>query len=271
MIYVAGLDIGSISTKTVILSNERKILAYDVSLTLGDNKGTAIKSFHKSLNKIALRKEDITYIVATGYGRNNISFANKAVTEITCHALGAHFLFPGTRTVVDIGGQDSKAININSDGRVVDFIMNDKCAAGTGRFFEVMAMALDISLESLGELSMQSESPALISSFCTVFAESEVISLVADGRKKIDIIRGIHEAVGERTITLLNKVKIIEQLTMTGGVAKNKGVIDVLERKLRLKLNIPEEPQIIGALGASLVALKNFKNKNSFIEILEEL
>jgi predicted CoA-substrate-specific enzyme activase len=271
MTCVAGLDIGSLSTKTVILSRERRVLAYDISLTAGDSRGAAEGSFQRTLDKAALNKDDIAYIVVTGYGRDNTPFADREVTEITCHAMGAHFLFPGSRTIIDIGGQDSKAINLNSDGQVVDFVMNDKCAAGTGRFLEVMAQALGVNLESMGELSSQSQNPTLISSFCTVFAESEVVSLVAEGRKKVDIIRGLHEAVGERTITLLNKIKVIEPLTMTGGVAKNKGVVDAIQKRLRLRLNIPEEPQITGALGAGLIALKSFQKKFSFIETLEDL
>lgn len=271
MVYVAGIDIGSLSTKTVILSQEQNILAYDISLTSGDSKIAAEESFQKTLNRAALNKSDIAYIVTTGYGRDNVPFADREVTEITCHAIGAYFLFPESRTIIDIGGQDSKVINLNSDGQVVDFVMNDKCAAGTGRFLEVMAQALGVTLESLGELSRQSQNPTLISSFCTVFAESEVVSLVADGRKKVDIIRGLHEAVGERTITLLNRIKIIEPLTMTGGVAKNRGVVSAIEKKLKLKLNIPDEPQIIGALGAGLIALKTFQKKFNFIKTLDDL
>jgi predicted CoA-substrate-specific enzyme activase len=271
MINIAGIDVGSLATKTVILSQERRVLAYDISLTIGDSRRAAEESFQNTLGKATLNKGDIAYIVTTGYGRDNVPFADKEVTEITCHALGAHFLFPETRTIIDIGGQDSKAINLNPDGQIMDFVMNDKCAAGTGRFLEVMAQALGVSLESLGELSRQSQNPTLISSFCTVFAESEVVSLVAEGRKKVDIIKGLHEAVGERTITLLNKIKVIEPLTMTGGVAKNKGVVDAIEKRLKLKLNIPDEPQIIGALGAGLIALKTFQKKFNFIKMLEDL
>jgi predicted CoA-substrate-specific enzyme activase len=199
--------------------------------------------------------------MTTGYGRNNIPFMDDEVSEITAHAKGAHFLFPEINTVLDIGGQDSKAIKLEEDGQISDFVMNDKCAAGTGRFLEVMAQALGLSLESLSDLSQLSSTPTVISSFCAVFAESEVVSLVGEGREKEDIARGIHEAIVVRTLTLLNRVKMSETIAMTGGVAKNKGLVKVLEDKLKLKLSIPEEPQIIGALGAALIAIKKYRKK----------
>jgi len=264
MTIVAGLDVGSLSTKTVILDQEQRILSYEILLTTGDSRKAAESSLNRALDKANLSKDDIDYVVTTGYGRNNIPFAHKEVTEITAHAKGAHFLFPETRTVLDIGGQDSKVINLDHTGQVVDFAMNDKCAAGTGRFVEVMAHALGLPLESLGEMSKQSLNPAMISSFCTVFAESEIVSLVAEGRPKADIVRGIHEAIAERTYTLLNKVKIIEPITMTGGVAKNNGVVCALEHKLKLALNISEEPQIVGAVGAALIAQKLFHKDDTF-------
>lgn len=266
MTIVAGLDVGSLSSKTVILDEEQRILSYDILLTIGDSRGAAESSFKKALAKANLTRDDITYIVATGYGRNNVPFADKEITEISAHAAGAHFLCPSARTVLDVGGQDSKAISLDSNGQISDFVMNDKCAAGTGRFIEVMAQALGVPLESLGELSRQSSNPTVISSFCTVFAESEVVSLVAEGRAKVDIIRGIHEAIAERLTTLLNKIKIIDPITMTGGVAKNKGVIYALEHKLKLQLSISEEPQIVGAIGAALIALK-FVHDMSFVRL----
>lgn len=267
MILVAGLDAGSLTCKTVILDQDKRILGYDISLTSGDSRGAAESSFNKAIDRAKVQRNKINYIVATGYGRDNISFADDEVTEITCHATGAYYLYPDARTVLDIGGQDSKGISLNHDGQVSDFVMNDKCAAGTGRFIEVMAQALGVPLESMGDLSQKSLNPTVISSFCTVFAESEVVSLVAEGRPKVDIIRGIHEAIAERTVTLLSKIKMIEPITMTGGVAKNKGVVTALQHRLKLKLNIPEEPQIVGALGAALIALKNLHKKSDFIDI----
>lgn len=262
MMIVAGLDIGSLSSKTVILNQDKKILSYDISLTKGDGRAAADSSLTKAVKKAKISRKKINYIVATGYGRDNIPFADDEITEITCHGIGANFLYPEARTVLDIGGQDSKGISLDADGQISDFVMNDKCSAGTGRFIEVMAHALGVSLESMGDLSAKSLSPTVISSFCTVFAESEVVSLVAEGREKVDIIRGIHEATAERIVTLLNKIKLIEPIAMTGGVAKNKGVVKALEHRLKLRLCIPEEPQIAGALGAGLIAIKAYRRKN---------
>lgn len=259
-----GLDVGSLSTKAVILDQENRILSYDIELTSGDNKKAAQEVFEKVIRMARLDKKNISYIVATGYGRDNVPFSNRQVTEITCHALGAYFLFPDTHTVIDIGGQDSKAINLSGDGQVSDFIMNDKCAAGTGRFLELMAQTLGVRLEDLGELSTQSKKTASISSTCAVFAESEVVSLVAEGCLKPDIIKGVHEAIADRVITLLGKVKIIEPITMTGGVAKDMGVVSALEKKLKLSINVPDEPQIVGAVGAALIAQKFVRKDFNF-------
>lgn len=249
-----GLDIGSLSTEAVVLNDKNKILSYVIELTQGDCKNAAENVFYESLNKAKVSKEDVSNIVATGYGRDNISFAKKTVTEITCHALGAYFLFPETRTIIDIGGQDSKGIKLDGNGKVADFVMNDKCAAGTGRFLEVIAHAMGVKLTDLGKLSSQSKKLIPISSMCTVFAESEVVSLVAEGSTKSDIINGIHMAIAERIVTLLKRINIEEPVVMTGGVAKNEGVVRALENKLKIKINIPEEPQMVGALGAALIA-----------------
>jgi len=253
-VIAVGLDIGSLSTEAVVLNDKNKILSYVIELTQGDCKNAAENVFYESLNKAKVSKEDVSNIVATGYGRDNISFAKKTVTEITCHALGAYFLFPETRTIIDIGGQDSKGIKLDGNGKVADFVMNDKCAAGTGRFLEVIAHAMGVKLTDLGKLSSQSKKLIPISSMCTVFAESEVVSLVAEGSTKSDIINGIHMAIAERIVTLLKRINIEEPVVMTGGVAKNEGVVRALENKLKIKINIPEEPQMVGALGAALIA-----------------
>ena len=176
------------------------------------------------------------------------------ITEITCHARGAYYVHPKTRTVIDIGGQDSKVIRLDEQGRNVDFQMNDKCAAGTGRFLEVMAHALEVKVEDLGRLSLSAPRSIKISSMCTVFAESEVVSLIADNQPKEVIIRGLHDSIADRVLGMVNRVGIEEEVTLTGGVAKNEGVVRALEERLRVKLFIPPEPQIIGALGAALLA-----------------
>jgi predicted CoA-substrate-specific enzyme activase len=194
-------------------------------------------------------------VVATGYGRNSVDFADKAVTEIICHATGAYFLNPNVRSVVDIGGQDSKVIVLDGHGKVKDFAMNDKCAAGTGRFLEVMARALEVDLDLFGEASLKADNPSRISSLCTVFAESEVISLIAKGEKRENIIAGIHESVASRVAALANRVGVKQPIMMTGGVAKNIGIAKALEAKLG-PMEIFASAQVNGAIGAAVIASK---------------
>jgi predicted CoA-substrate-specific enzyme activase len=207
-----------------------------------------------ALREAKIQKEELLGIVTTGYGRASFPLADKRITEITCHARGAFFVHPETRTVIDIGGQDSKVIRLDGQGRNVDFQMNDKCAAGTGRFLEVMAHALEVNLEDLGRLSRSATRTIQISSTCTVFAESEVVSLIAENQPKEVIIRGLHDAIADRLLGLVHRLGIEEQVALTGGVAKNEGVVHALEERLGVKLFVPPEPQIIGALGAALVA-----------------
>ncbi len=250
---VAGIDIGSLSSEAVILK-DGEIRSYSIVPTGADTQRAARTCMHEALEKAHLKLEDISATVATGYGRISVPFATKTVTEITCHAWGAHHLFPNARTVIDMGGQDSKVISIDSNGRVLDFVMNDKCAAGTGRFLEVMAGALEVELVEMGERSIRANNGVVISSMCTVFAESEVVSLIARGCSKNDIIRGLHEAISKRIYTMAGKLRMEKPITMTGGVAKNRGIVDALRRFLKSTIHIPEEPQIVGALGAALSA-----------------
>jgi predicted CoA-substrate-specific enzyme activase len=253
--YFAGIDVGSLSTDTVILDGRRRIVAYDISPTGANSKVAGESSFRHALDRAEISVKQIACAVSTGYGRVSLEFADKAVTEITCHGRGAHHLFPDTRTIVDIGGQDSKVIRLGSGGKVVDFSMNDKCAAGTGRFLEVMAKALEVDLEEMGPLSMRSTEQIAISSMCTVFAESEVISLVAQAKPKEDIIHGIHKAICNRISSLMDRVGIEPEVTMTGGVAKNTAIVENIRQKVHGRINVPEEPQIVGALGAALIAI----------------
>ncbi len=221
-------------------------------------------SYKLALMKAGISSSDVTYVLATGYGRNNVPFAKAEMTEITCHAKGAHHLFPETRTIIDIGGQDSKAISVNERGAATNFMMNDKCAAGSGRFLEVMARALEIELDRMGELSLQSTKEVPISSMCTVFAESEVVSAVARGLDPHDIINGIHHAIAKRVSVLVEHVGVKERVLMSGGVARNVGVVRALEKQLHTTLLIPKEPQLVGALGAALIALeRSSKEQNS--------
>ena len=208
------------------------------------------------LGKAELERKDLSNIVSTGYGRVSISFADSNVTEISCHGKGAHYLNPDIRTILDIGGQDSKAIRLNENGDVTDFVMNDKCAAGTGRFLEMMARSLEISIDELGPVSLQSKENIEISSMCSVFAESEVISLIAQNKEIADIAHGIHKAIAGKAMSLLKRVGLNPGYMMTGGVAKNPGVVAVLEEQLGEKLHIYEEPEIVGALGAALYGLE---------------
>ncbi|MDD5476161.1 MAG: acyl-CoA dehydratase activase, partial [Syntrophales bacterium] len=212
--------------------------------------------FEDLLRELSLETSDIGAIVSTGYGRNSVDFAGKALTEIICHGAGAHYLNPGIRSILDVGGQDSKVMVVNGKGRTLDFAMNDKCAAGTGRFLEVMARALEVDLNDFGGLSLQSTKPSRISSICTVFAESEVISLISRGEKREDIIAGIHESVAARVAALAHRVGIKPPLMMTGGVALNIGIVSALERKLGMPLEVSPHAQVNGAIGAALLALK---------------
>ena len=251
----AGIDIGSLTTDVVILV-DNGVASYAIVPTLSSSEAAAKLAYDQALASAGLEARDVANVVATGYGRASIDFASKTVTEITCHALGARRLFPEAKTVIDIGGQDSKVIRLADDGRVEDFAMNDKCAAGTGRFLEVMARSLDTDLESLGRLSAQSSADVRISSTCTVFAESEVVALVAKGAAKEDIIRGLHRSVAERIYAMIVRLRAEPPFVVTGGVAKNSGVVAALEERLDANLLVPDEPRIVGALGAAIVAAK---------------
>ncbi|KKL51227.1 hypothetical protein LCGC14_2297610, partial [marine sediment metagenome] len=252
-----GIDIGSLTTNAVLLNDKKEILAYEVIATGASSKKACDKIFKNILNVTKLEEKDISYVVATGYGRVKVPFANEVVTEITCHARGANHFFPSARTVIDIGGQDSKAIKLDAKGNVLDFSMNDKCAAGTGRFLEVMARTLEIELDDMGELSLKGKENVSISSLCTVFAESEVVSLIGADHKPEDICKGLHVSIGKRISAQAKRVGMEDDVVMTGGVAKNIGVVRELEKKLLCSIKIPDEPQIVGALGAALIALEN--------------
>ncbi|MCP4723904.1 MAG: 2-hydroxyglutaryl-CoA dehydratase [bacterium] len=247
----AGIDVGSRTTK-VVLIKDSDVISRAISSTGWKPAETAETTFNESMKDAGIKKSDISKITVTGYGRIMLAFADKALTEITCHARGAFYSDPGIRTVVDIGGQDSKVIRIAPSGYVEDFAMNDRCAAGTGKFLEFLAHTLDIEVSEFGELSLGSESPSTISSMCTVFAESEIISLLAEKIKIPDIIAGIHSAIARRIEGLIQSVGYDDIIAITGGVAKNPGIKIKLEELLNTKIAIPEHPEFIGALGAAL-------------------
>jgi predicted CoA-substrate-specific enzyme activase len=250
-----GIDVGSITTKGAIMDGDRLI---GVSIrNTGYYSGQAGQSIYDTLlSENKLNPADIEKVIATGYGRKNVKFADRSVTEITCHGSGAHFLNPEVRTIIDIGGQDSKVIALDGSGKVEDFVMNDKCAAGTGRFIEVMAGALEVSLDQFGQLSLAAERPSKISSLCTVFAESEVISLIARGESRENIVAGIHEAIARRVAAMAVRVGIQAPVMMTGGVAKNVGAVNALGERIGQPIQVLPEAQVTGAIGAAILAQK---------------
>jgi benzoyl-CoA reductase subunit A len=256
----AGVDIGSLSANVVILNyddgNEtEEMLSYSIIPTGHNTEETARKAFHRALEETAIKFEDIEYIVATGYGRVNIPFADKNITEITCHAKGAHWEFPTVRTILDMGGQDCKVITCNENGKVTSFLMNDKCAAGAGRSMEVMAKLVGVALESIGDLSFEIvDKAATITSTCVLFARSEVMELLRNGVHKNDILAGACDALASRVLSLMGRSEMEMDLVISGGIAKNRGITKRIEKRLAVEAKIPEEPQIIGALGAALFA-----------------
>lgn len=245
-----GIDAGAATTKAVIL-RDNEIAGYRIRSTGFDFLHTAESIYRNVLEDTELREKDVERVVATGYGRKSIQFADTAVSEITAHAKGVQYLFPEVMGIIDIGGQDSKVIAVEQ-GRVVDFLMNDKCAAGTGKFLEYTAKALEVSIEALGSLALTSKRPAGISSMCTVFAESEVISLRARGSTKEDVAAGLLESIAQRVSVMVKQVGLKENIAFVGGVAKNAGMKAALERESGVTLFVPSEPQITGALGGSL-------------------
>ncbi|MDO9333494.1 MAG: acyl-CoA dehydratase activase [Dehalococcoidales bacterium] len=250
----AGIDVGSSTSKAVILQ-DNKILSYSIIPTSAESADSAQRAFDKALDKTQfISPDDIHWIIATGYGRVVVTFAKETVTELSCHVKGANWLFPSVRTVLDMGGQDCKAIKCDGQGRLLNFTMNDKCAAGTGRFFELIAKVMDLPLSDIGELSLETDDEVRMSSTCAVFGKSEVASLMRQGRNKSDILGGVHTAVSDRIVTLLRRVGITPDLAITGGIARNIGIVKRVEKRVGCRALIPEEPQIIGALGAALFA-----------------
>jgi (R)-2-hydroxyacyl-CoA dehydratese activating ATPase len=250
----AGIDVGSLSTDVVVLCRKGTCTGSAIVATGASTRRAAADALARAVSRAGGSMSDIACTVATGYGRERVFQADHRITEITCHARGASHQFPGARTVIDVGGQDSKVIRLWPDGRVADFAMNDKCAAGTGRFLEVMARALEMDLEELGPRALLSRKALDVSATCTVFAESEVISLIAAGAAPEDIAWGIHRAVADRIAALAERVGIAAPAVMTGGVAKNPAVCRSLEERLGILLLRPDDPQLAGALGAALIA-----------------
>lgn len=247
-----GVDIGSLSGKAVILK-DNEILSWDLILTGPDSIETGTTVTNNALEKAGLDLADMDFIVSTGYGRIVIPFADKNISEISCHARGAHYIFPSVRTILDMGGQDCKAIRCDENGKVTDFIMNDKCAAGAGRSMGIMADLLNVRLEDIGELSLNTEKGAVpISSTCVVFARSEVMNYLRQGVSKNDVLAGACESLCNRVQGLIKRIGITDDFIISGGIAKNIGVVSRFEKMLGVKAHISFEPQIVGALGAAI-------------------
>lgn len=248
----AGVDIGSNTAKAAVMENGH-LLGTNVIAAGYNAEAAGRRVLDELLSSLGLAAADMERVIATGYGRKSVAIADKTATELICHAAGARFLDPTVRSLIDIGGQDSKAVVMDEQGRMTNFTMNDKCAAGTGRFLEVMARALEADLNEFGVLSLESPTPAKISSTCTVFAESEVISLISRGETRENIIAGIHEAVASRVAAMANRIGIREPVMMTGGVSQNVGVVHALEKALGCRIIVSPYAQLAGAIGAALV------------------
>lgn len=247
------MDIGSASSKALILE-KGEVLAHAIVPTGAESANSAERVMEEVLRRAGCGLDEVSYIVSTGYGRVIVPFADEEMTELSCHARGAHHLFPGARTVLDMGGQDCKAIRCDAQGRLGDFAMNDKCAAGTGRFLELMADVLRVPLDEIGSLSLEAEGEVRISNTCAVFAKSEVAALVRQGRDLREVLAGLHEAIATRVHALLRKVGTEPEFVIAGGIGKNMGVVRRIEAKVGLPALLPPEPQITGALGAALFA-----------------
>ena len=266
-------------TKVVILNEG--IIAQIIGPTGPEQRRLANKVMEEALKQAGISFQAITYIVSTGYGRINVPFADKQITEITCHAKGAVHLFPRAKTIIDVGGQDVKGIKIDASGKVTEFVMNDKCAAGSGRFIEVISDTLGVPLDKVGDLSLQSKNPARISNICTIWAQQEVAASLAEGVPIFDLLAGVHQSLADRIIRMVNRLKVEEAIIVTGGGGRNRGLLKALSEQLGHEILVPEEPLISGALGAALMgkeiveqAQKNhtmLKTKKRILEQIEIL
>lgn len=257
--FAAGIDIGSTASKAVVVDEEGSIKAKAI-VPIGTGTVGPARVFAQVLEQIGIAREDVAWITATGYGRFSFEGINDQKSELSCHAKGITWLLPGTRTIVDIGGQDIKVMRIGDRGQLLNFVMNDKCAAGTGRFLDTMAKVLDVSVTDLGSLSSHADEPAEISSTCTVFAESEVISKLAANVKLENIVSGIHKSVARRVASLVQRVGVQPGVAMSGGVALNKGLVRSLEEEINTHIDVHEDCQLAGALGAALFACHSMRS-----------
>jgi predicted CoA-substrate-specific enzyme activase len=252
-LFFAGIDIGSTMSKAVIVDAAGVMRAYVVGPTGAEHRRRANKVMEDVMQKAGIILDEVAYIISTGYGRVNVPFADKQVTELTCHARGVSALFPDVKTAIDIGGQDAKVLKIKN-GKLIDFLTNEKCAAGTGRFLEVAAETLGLDLNEMGRISLQTNTPVKINSLCTIFAQQEIISRLSEGQPLPDILAGVYIAVTTRVVKLARQLKVEPPVVFTGGVAKNVGMVKAMETVLGMPVLVPEEPLITGALGAAILA-----------------
>ena len=255
--YFAGIDIGSTMTKVMLMDQGGDSLSALKGPTGAEHRRLANEVMRQALEQAGLHIDDISFIVATGYGRLNVPFADRQITELSCHARGVASLFPAVRTAIDIGGQDAKCLKIDG-GRLTDFVMNDKCAAGTGRFLEVTAAALGIKLEHMGDISLRATEKVHISNLCTIFAQQEVVALLSRDEKLENIVAGLHDSLASRIATLARRLGIEPDVVLTGGVAKNGGMVRSMEQSLGCQVLVPEEPLLTGALGAAILARETY-------------
>jgi (R)-2-hydroxyacyl-CoA dehydratese activating ATPase len=266
-LYFAGVDIGSTMTKVVLLDKAGSLLSFIKGPTGAEHRQLANEVMRQALRQASLRIDDVSYIVATGYGRLNVPFADRQITELSCHARGVSSLFTKARTAIDIGGQDAKCMRIDG-GRLVDFVMNDKCAAGTGRFLEVTAATLGIKLEDMGEISLNATKKIPISNLCTIFAQQEVVALLSRGEKLENILAGLHDALASRVAALARRLGMEPDIVLTGGVAKNIGMVKAMKEILGRKIFVPAEPLLTGALGAAILAKEAYTRAEAAGEVL---
>jgi predicted CoA-substrate-specific enzyme activase len=266
-LHFAGVDIGSTMTKVVLTDKAGNLLSFIKGPTGAEHRQLANEVMQQALEEAGLHIGDISYIVATGYGRLNVPFADRQITELSCHARGVSSLFPKARTAIDIGGQDAKCLKIDN-GRLASFVMNDKCAAGTGRFLEVTASALGIRLEDMGDISLKATKKIPISNLCTIFAQQEVVALLSRGEELENILAGLHDALASRVAALARRLGIEPDLVLTGGVAKNIGMIRAMKESLGCEVFVPEEPLLTGALGAAILAKETYMRATAAGEAL---
>jgi len=259
MVFVAGIDMGAKLTKAVVLDGEQRIVGKSSIRTRPDFPAIAKEALDLALGQAGIAQHDLDYIATTGFGRYNVPFRDIQITDITCVARGSVFLFPKTRCVLDIGAQSTRALRVNEAGKVLEFRTNDKCAAGAGGFIERAAKYLEVAIEQVGDLSLNAKKPQTISSVCAVLAESEIINHVSSGESVEDILRGVHNSLASRALALLKRAGLEEEVTFVGGVARQHGMVTALQETVKKKVNVSDEPEMVGAIGAALLALKRLE------------